>query len=577
MKKYRNNFILLILVLLAYSCKKISQTKQSVALTNYAAFDWFTYKGQDEMFNKAINPKEEFLNPILSGFYPDPSICAANGKFYLITSTFSYFPGIPIFESTDLVNWKQIGHVITRKEQGDFSGANVSEGMFAPTIRYNKGIFYVICTNVNGSGNFIVTAKDPAGPWSDPISLPEVNGIDPDIFFDDNGKVYITHNGPPPNNISLHDGHRAIYMLTFDLKSEKITSEPKLLVNGGTDMAKKPVWIEAPHIIKKDNFYYLICAEGGTAYNHSEVVFRSENVDGPYVSYENNPILTQRNLNPNRENEITTTGHADFVKLENGDWWAVFLGCRPYEDDMYNTGRETFLMPVQWIDGWPTIIGGNDPIPIVSKKPNLKAATESINATTGNFEVMDDFNDLVLDAQWNFIRTPLEKWHELQAGKLYIKPRNESIHTQTNFSFIGRRQQHQQFETATKVTYKLSDSRQAVGLVAFQNEKHYLLLGKRLNLEGKTEVFLERCASNLDDKNASIIRKQVLETDPKDLFLKIEGENRYYSFYYKTKENAPWVLLEKGVDASVLSTKIASGFVGAYLAMYTSLNHFQKQ
>ena len=177
------------------------------------------------------------------------------------------------------------------------------------------------------------------------------------IFFDEDGKVYITHNGTPPNNVSQYDGHRAIYTFKYDIVNHKIVGESKLIVNGGTDMSKKPVWIEGPHIFKKEDFYYLICAQGGTGYNHSEVVFRSENVLGPYESYENNPILMQTHLDSNRKNEISTTGHADFVQLSNGDWWAVFLGCRPYGMELYNTGRETFMMPVEWKNGWPKIVG----------------------------------------------------------------------------------------------------------------------------------------------------------------------------------------------------------------------------
>lgn len=563
------------LLLSLFSCKKIFNNKQSVAYSNHAAFDWFNYEGTDNSFNTIKQTDSTFINPILSGFYPDPSICAANGKFYLITSTFTYFPGIPIFESTDLVNWKQLGHVISRESQADFSGLNVSEGMFAPTIRFHNDTFYVICTNISAGGNFIVTAKNPAGPWSDPIWIPNINGIDPDLFFDDNGKVYITHNGPPPNNVSVHDGHRAIYMFEYDIENQKIIGESKLIVNGGTNMATKPVWIEAPHIIKKDGYYYLICAEGGTGFNHSEVVFRSKTIFGPYVSYENNPILTQRHLDSNRKNEITTTGHADFVQLPNGDWWSVFLGCRPYGNDLYNIGRETFLMPVSWKNGWPTIVGGNNPISILHEKPNLPISKDIVEPTTGNFISNDDFNTDILDFKWNFIRTPLEKWYGLENGTLYIKPRKESIHTKTNYSFIGRRQQHLQFEASTKLSHKISDTLQAAGLVAFQNENNYVFIGKRLNKEGKADVFVEQNATTLNNAKPSILAKKELKSNTSDLFLKIEGNKRYYRFYYKTEESMPWILLANQVDASILSTKEAKGFVGTYLAMYTSLNHFQ--
>lgn len=572
-KLYKTSLLGFILVSF-FSCKIISQKKQPIVYSNYVAFDWFNYEGKDDVFRANPKSDSEYFNPILAGFYPDPSICAANGKFYLINSSFVYFPGLPIFESTDLVNWKQIGNIIDRKEQADFSKAGISRGLYAPTIRYDKGTFYVICTNVSGKGNFIVTATNPQGPWSNPIWIPEINGIDPDIFFDDDGKVYITHNGPPPANVSVHDGHRAIYTFEYDIQNQKIVGESKLVINGGTDMAIKPVWIEGPHIIKKDGFYYMICAQGGTGYNHSEVVFRSKNVFGPYESYEKNPILTQKHLDPTRKNEISTTGHADFVQLQNGDWWAVFLGCRPYEMELYNTGRETFMMPVEWNEGWPEIVGGTQPLPFVHKKPNLPASKEKTVPMSGNFTSRDDFNGDKLDLIWSFVRTPLEKWHELKDGKLYIKPRKESIHTETNFSFIGRRQQHLQFEAATKLNYALTNTLQTAGLVAFQNEKQYFLLGKRLNSDGKMEVFLEETAATINNGVPIILAKKELSEKSKDLYLKIEGKKRYYDFYYKTSEKGEWVLLAKDIDAAILSTNKAGGFVGTYLAMYASENHF---
>ena len=570
-------FLSLLLVMSFLSCKKIFQKTQPIANVNDAAFDWFYYEGKDEVFKTISKSNDEYLNPILAGFHPDPSICKAGDKYYLINSSFAYFPGLPIFESTDMVNWKQVGHVIDRKEQADFFGTGVSRGLYAPTIRYNKGTFYVICTNVSGGGNFIVTAQKPQGPWSNPILIPEANGIDPDIFFDEDGRVYISHNGPPPNNVSVHNGHRAIYMFEYDIANKKMIGESKLIVNGGTDMTIKPVWIEGPHVIKKDGFYYLICAQGGTGYNHSEVVFRSKNVFGPYESYENNPILTQSHLDPNRKNQITTTGHADFVQLPNGDWWSVFLGCRPYGADLYNTGRETFMMPVEWKNGWPEIVGGNKPLPFVNKKPDLPFSKETVRPTTGNFVSRDDFNGDKLGFEWNFIRTPLEKWYELSNGTLYIKPRKESIHTETNFSFIGRRQQHMQFEASTKLSYTLKNTLQTAGLVAFQNEKQYLLLGKRLNVDGKIEVFIEQTATKINNGNPTILAKNVLKGESKDLYLKIEGKSRYYDFYYKTSEKGEWIPLAKDIDASLLSTKEAGGFVGTYLAMYVSENHFSGQ
>ena len=226
-------------------------------------------------------------------------------------------------------------------------------------------------------------------------------------------------------------------------------------------------------------------------------------------------------------------------------------------------------------NSWPKIVGGNLPLPFAYKKPNLLSSKEAIKPRTGNFIFRDNFNGNKLDFEWNFLRTPIEKWYELKNGKLYIKSRKESIHTETNFSFIGRRQQNLQFEASTKLNYTLTNSLQTSVLVASQNEKHYLLLGKRLNSEGKIEVFLEETAASVNSGIPTILAKNELSDTSKDLYLKIEGKKRYYDFYYKTSENEKWILLAKDIDAVILSTKQAGGFVGSYLAMYASANHFK--
>nr|HPI28546.1 family 43 glycosylhydrolase [Candidatus Neomarinimicrobiota bacterium] len=357
----------------------------------------------------SADQKAFYYNPILAGFYPDPSICRVGDDYYLVNSTFAYFPGIPVFHSRDLVNWKLIGHVMDRAEQMNLEGLGVSEGIFAPAIRFHDGLFYITCTLVGAGGNYVVTAQNPAGPWSNPVWLPQIDGIDPSLFFDQDGKAYIVYNSVAPNNRPLYEGHRTIRMYQFDYEKLKVISPEIILVNGGTDISKKPIWIEGPHIFRKDNFYYLICAEGGTSWEHSEVVFRSEQVTGPYVPYAKNPILTQRHLDPNRPHPITCTGHADLVMTPAGDWWAVFLGCRPYlpeYEGYFNTGRETFMAPVKWIDGWPVIdpdhaeIQYSYPLPIILEKP-IKADIPY----SGNFRMRDDFDSETLDLYWVFLRT----------------------------------------------------------------------------------------------------------------------------------------------------------------------------
>ena len=212
--------------------------------------------------------KRQFTNPVLAGFYPDPSICRVNQDYYLVNSTFAYFPGIPVFHSKDLVHWELIGHVLDRPGQLDTQGMGLSRGIFAPAIAYHDGLFYVTCTVVDGGGNFVVTSEQSGGPYSMPVWLPEINGIDPSLYFDDNGKAYVLYNSEAPDSRPLYDGHRTIRMYEFDIDSMKITGDEMLLVNGGSDLSKKPVWIEGPRIYHRFGYYYLMAAEGGTAEDH---------------------------------------------------------------------------------------------------------------------------------------------------------------------------------------------------------------------------------------------------------------------------------------------------------------------
>lgn len=251
-------------------------------------FDWFEYTGRDAVFEQPL-PPGSYRNPILPGFYPDPSVTRAGDKYYLVNSTFAYFPGIPIFESTDLVHWTQIGHVIDRASQLRFDGLGISRGVFAPTIAYHDGTFYVLNTAVDSGGNYLVTSKDPRGPWSDPIWLPEIDGIDPSIFFDADGRAYILNNGPP-EGVPQYDGHRAIWIQEYDVEKQALVGPRKVVLDGGVDPSTQPIWIEGPHLYLIDGTYYLMCAEGGTGPNHSEVILRGRSPWGPKVGTRSAPL-----------------------------------------------------------------------------------------------------------------------------------------------------------------------------------------------------------------------------------------------------------------------------------------------
>jgi beta-xylosidase len=534
-----------------------------------ARFDWFEYSGDDSIYHTTPPSRDRYLNPVLSGFYPDPSITRAGDDYYLVTSSFSYFPGIPIFRSRDLVHWTQIGHVLDRPTQLVLDGRGISEGIYAPTIRYHAGTFYLITTCSYCGGNFIVTATNPAGPWSEPIWLRDVDGIDPSIFFDDDGRAYIVNNGPPAET-PRYNGHRAIWFQEYDVRSHKMLGPRTVIVNGGVDITKKPIWIEAPHILKVDGRYYLICAEGGTAGQHSEVVFRSDSVGGPYVPYSGNPILTQRQLSPSRPAPITSTGHADFVQTPNGEWWSVFLGVRPYGPDLTNIGRETFMLPVRWRDGWPTILDDSAAtVPYSAKVPSLAPDTIGAEPMSGNFHVRDEFNEPKLAPSWVVIRTPREPWYDLTTnpGSLTLHARPTPLGVRGQPAFVGRRQQHAVMTATTAMRYTPTRPGDAAGLVAFQSDSFYYFLGETLR-DGKPVVRLVRRAGTRDNGTEVTIAEAPLAAHGEaPLFLRISARGGQYDFSYAERSNA-WRVLARDVDGTILSTHVAGGFVGTIIGLY---------
>ena len=516
-----------------------------------------------------------FTNPILAGFYPDPSICRVGSDYYLVNSTFAYFPGIPVFHSRDLVNWTLIGHVLDRAEQLNLDKQGVSRGLFAPTIRFRNGVFYVTCTLVDIGGNFVVTAGSAEGPWSNPVWIPEAKGIDPSLFFDDDGKAYLLYNSNAPGGKPLYDGHRTIRMYEFDTGTLTVAGDEQILVNGGTDISTKPVWIEAPHIFKKDGIYYLIAAEGGTGDQHSEVVFRGLSVHGPYVPYGGNPILTQRQLDPARKASITSTGHADFVQTENGDWWAVFLGYRPYppaERGWYNTGRETFLAPVNWTGVWPAITAGNAEIRYHYPYPVPRVPGAEV-PYSGNFRLRDDFTGKTLDKNWVFLRTPHEKWYDLRSryGYIGIKLRPETCAGDMNPSFLARRQQHQNCTATTAMEFFARTESEKAGIVVFQNETHYYFLCQSVSRGEPVVQLYKSAAQRVPAAPPELIgsRRLSKELRTKPLRLKIESHGTICAFSYASAGGA-WQLLRDSVDATFLSTRVAGGFVGCFFALYAT-------
>jgi alpha-N-arabinofuranosidase len=529
-----------------------------------ARFDWFAYEGRDPA-NAGTLSAGQYRNPILSGFYPDPSMTRVGEDYYLVSSTFSYFPGLPVFRSRDMVNWTQIGNAIDRPGQLDFKGLGLSRAVFAPTISFKDGTYYLLNTCVDCGGNYVLTAKDPAGPWSDPIWIKSIGGIDPSFFHDSDGRTYILNNDAP-DETPRYDGHRAIWVQEIDLRTMTPFGPRKVLVNGGVDILQKPVWIEGPHVFKRGDWYYLSCAEGGTAEGHSQVILRSRSPMGPFEPYAGNPILTQRDLPRDRAHPITSAGHAQLVQTQNGEWWASFLAVQPYEGDFYNTGRETFLLPVTWTeDGWPVILPRGREIPRVHARPNLPAQPASRPPTSGDFAVRDEFEGQALPPYWMMMRQPASQWWALGGGALRLKARSEALGSVANPSYLGRRQQHMHASAATRVSFNPTAEGDRAGIVALQSDEYFYFLGLARE-GGKTVVKLERRAGPKDPIHGTTVASAPL-TASGPVELRITARGDAYDFAYAVQPGR-WVTLQQGADGKILSTKTAGGFVGATFGVY---------
>lgn len=549
------------------------------AVAQEAHFSYFKYAGNDARFQQQYDAEKQYLNPILAGFYPDPSICRVGDTYYLVNSSFAFFPGVPIFESKDLMNWKQTGHVLDRPSQLPLDGQGVSRGIFAPDIKYNakNKTYYMITTSMR-MGNFFVKTQDPHKGWSEPIPLPQIDGIDPSFFFDKDGSAYIVHNGPVDGGAD-YEGQRAIRIFRFDTKGDTIIGKHSQIVRGGTHVQEQPIWIEGPHLYRIDKYYYLMCAEGGTGDWHSEVIFRApvkSDITDP-ASWEecpHNPILTQRDLydyvtgghSPLPQDVVTSTGHADLVQTPKGDWYAVFLGCRPYEGPFYNTGRDTYLLPVTWKDGWPTILEKGKPVPTVVTMAHAAAAkTEQPSHFTGNFEYTDRFDTPQLNLRWIFLRNPEMNRFSWGAGKgLTIRPSRADISQREPLSAIFCRQQHNCFSAETEVSFTPKDGKDLAGLALLQNEQYNFVFGKTL-LDGKTAIVLQRA-----EKESAILAGSAFVDTAAPIRLKIESQGRYYSFYYAIGTNGKWQAVATGVDGINLSTSRSGGFIGACIGLYAT-------
>ncbi|MCC8104057.1 MAG: glycoside hydrolase family 43 protein [Clostridiales bacterium] len=580
-----------------------------------------------------------FQNPILSGFYPDPSICRVGEDYYMVTSSFVYFPGLPIFHSRDLMHWEQIGHGISRPEQLDYKNCETSLGLWAPTIRYHEGTFYIINTFVSEGrearrDNYIITATDPAGPWSNACFIEGADGIDSSLFFDRDGRMWYAGNYISAD--TLYEGHHGIYLNELDPVIFQFKGPRTIIWDGSKSRSK---WIEAPHIYYENGWYYLMVAEGGTFTNHSVMMARCRTIDGDYEICPRNPIVSHRHLSLHRE--ISVVGHADLVQTQRGEWWMVLLGVRPYKkentsvqntvkctestrcesqdtestgqhsftenskqfisqsgesrslpenfvsdhpgDAHFNLGRETFLLPVVWdTDGWLRVDNENGLVNRTERRPDLPLFLPKPELSSDNFESPR------LHPRWNTIHPAKTPFWSLNArpGCLRLSLLPEALREICTPAFLGRRQQHREFRMQAAIDFVPRTEYEEAGLALIQDDRFHYRFTIALE-DGKRVVSViarQKCKNVLTESNVLtgshpadfaelLLGKETLPGAATDrVYLTVTATEEGYHFYYGMDDQS-FVPVVLRADERLLSSIVNEGFTGTYLGMYASSNH----
>ncbi|MFJ5730668.1 glycoside hydrolase family 43 protein [Streptomyces paradoxus] len=481
-------------------------------------------------------------NPVIPGFHPDPSICRAGEDYYLACSSFEYFPGVPIFHSRDLVHWTQMGNALDRPGQLRLPpDTRASGGIYAPTLRHHDGRFWLIVTNVSGDGNLLFTTTDPAGPWSDPIPLPGVHGIDPDLAWDDDGTCWCTTAGVGQIRLDPHTGE------TFGERQPLWSGAPG---------AKAP---EAPHLYHIGDYWYLLIAEGGTERCHGVSIARGRSPQGPFEPCPANPVLTHRGT----DHPIQNTGHADLVEGPDGSWWMVLLGVRPHggTPGWHVLGRETFLVPVTWSEGWP-VVGELSPVLAPPPWPLREPAAPPVR---------DDFDSGELAPAWISLRSrPAENCTTKErAGWLTLRAAGESL-DDPEVTFVGRRQQH--VSCRARVLVDPAEGRGGLA-VRLDEEHHYEVEVTPGEVRVLTRVgpFRSEVTTRATAAGPVVLRIETAVTEqvsdarqgPDTVCLGIEDPQGAFT------ELA-------ALDGKYLSTEVAGGFTGRVIGMYaaTGTVHF---
>lgn len=504
------------------------------------------------MAGPAVSPltpgPRRFRNPVLPGCHPDPSVCRVGEDFYLATSSFHAWPGLPLFHSRDLVHWRPVGHAMDRPSQLDLRGCPSSLGLFAPTLRHHGGRFWLVGTHVGLRRNFLLSAEHISGPWSDPLWL-DWPGIDPSLYFDElDGSCHLTGNG------GFHgDEPKGIYQARFDPHSGQLLS-PRRLIWAGTG-AKAP---EGPHLYRHGGWVHLLIAEGGTEAGHMVSSARSRAPDGPFEPSPHHPVLSHRSL----EHPIQATGHADLVQLANGRWWALLLGHRPapvpFAPARHHLGRETLLAPVRWTaDGWPLIGNEQGRVELEMAAPELSPAPVP--------PLDDGLDQGRLPLHWQGLRALPQgrvRFDE-QPGALVLHGDATGLDGTDGLVFVGRRQQHFDCAVAVHLHFAPTQAGDEAGLTAYLSEGFHVALALAWH-EGRRQLILRRRVGTL----WRIERALPWAADEACLQLRTDAAWQHWS------ASRPGQAAQAlgATECAFLSTEIAGGFTGALLGLYATGN-----
>lgn len=510
-------------------------------------------------------------NPILPGFHPDPSILRVGGDYYIVTSTFEWFPGLSIYHSTDLVNWTLIARPLNRLSQLDMRGEPDSCGVWAPCLSYNDGTFYLCYTDVKRFGgdykdthNYIATTTDIKGEWSDPIYV-NSSGFDPSLFFDDDGKAWflnmIWDHRPVRgrNNWTPNSYFAGIMLQEFDLDSESLVGEAKN-ITPGTSIGLS----EGPHLYRRNGKYYLLLAEGGTGKDHACSFLRSDNIDGPYEVDPQGPIVTAA-MYPTAE--LKRTGHGDWVETPEGDCYLVHLSSRPIPHRGRSVmGRETSMQPIYWTeDGWPRLKGeGSKPIYSFD-------LGDAPTPTTDNSQLVD-FATQQLPLDFQSLRFPLPESTLTYADRpgflrLYGK---ESIGSLFHSALVARRQQAFKFSASTKLEFSPTHFQQMAGLTCYYNSKKFYYLHVTTDDEGNRVIDVSMCLGDMFAKYPLAEPISVPKDGAIELRATVDFDQLYFA--YRLEGQDSWTDLGLRLDYSILCDEIGDGgadanFTGAFVGI----------